>query len=106
MGTELARSYQQSTLHPASGSQRLTARAAPPDVAKTTSDHIAIYLGPKTAKAAVKACALRALGREPESLEVEDVPLLMAALRLMLGTLLGHSTSQILLHRIERAISA
>jgi hypothetical protein len=106
MGTELARSYQQATLHPASGSQRLTARGARPEVAKTTSDHIAIYLGPRTAQAAVKACALRAFGREPETLELEDVPQLMAALRPMLGTFLGNSTSQILLHRIERAIAA
>jgi hypothetical protein len=104
MGTELAKSYQQHPTHPISGSQPLTRREAAPAIAKTTSAHIAIYLGPKTANAAVRACALRALGREPETLEMEDVSQLMAALRPMLGTLLGDSTSQILLYRIEHAI--
>ena len=106
MGSELAKSYQQQAQHPVSGTQPLTEREARPQIAKTTSAHIAIYLGPKTANAVVRACAMRALGREPESLEMEDVPDLMAALRPMLGTLLGDSTCRILLHRIERAIAS
>jgi hypothetical protein len=106
MGSELAKSHQQHVQHPVSGTQPLTKREVRPEIAKTTSAHIAIYLGPRTANAAVKACAMRALGRDPENLEMEDVPDLMAALRPMLGTLLGNSTCEILLHRIERAIAS
>jgi hypothetical protein len=96
----------QGALHPTSGTQALSEHAAEPLVAKTTSDHLAIYLGLSTARAAVRACALRTFGREPETLELEDAPQLMAALRPMLGTLLGRSTCQILLHRIERTLAS
>ncbi|HMJ56904.1 MAG TPA: hypothetical protein VK540_32775 [Polyangiaceae bacterium] len=42
-----------------------------------------------------------ALGRDPETVEVDDAPRLLAGLRPMLGTWLGGSNCRILLRRIE-----
>jgi hypothetical protein len=52
----------------------------------------------------VKTFSQRALGRGPDSLELPDVPELLAALRPMLRTLVGHSQCEIVLQRIEREL--
>lgn len=59
----------------------------------TPADRIAArlsaYLGPNTARTAVRSFADRALGRRPEAVDAADAPRLVEALRPMLRTLLG-----------------
>ena len=76
--------------------------AQPTQVAEKVAARIAVYVGPHTARVAVKSFALRKLGRGPESLELEDIPALLAALRPMLRTLIGQSQCELALKRIER----
>ena len=76
----------------------------PMQVAEKVAGRIAVYVGPHTARVAVKTFALRKLGREAESLELEDIPALLAALRPMLRTLIGHSQCELALKRIEREL--
>lgn len=52
-------------------------------------DHLAVSLGPHTARNAIKTFAARALHKAPEQLTLDDVPALLAALRPMLRTLIG-----------------
>jgi hypothetical protein len=82
----------------------VTARDQPTQVAETIAARMAVYLGPHTARIAVKTFTQRALGRGPDSLELPDVPELLAALRPMLRTLVGHSQCEIVLQRIEREL--
>jgi len=76
----------------------------PTEVAEKVAARIAVYVGPHTARVAVKSFALRKLGRGPESLELEDIPALLAALRPMLRTLIGQSQCELALKRIEREL--
>jgi hypothetical protein len=82
----------------------VTVRDQPTQVAETIAARMAVYLGPHTARIAVKTFSQRALGRGPDSLELPDVPELLAALRPMLRTLVGHSQCEIVLQRIEREL--
>ena len=76
----------------------------PTEVAEKIAARIAVYVGTHTARVAVKTFALRKLGRGPESLKLEDIPALLAALRPMLRTLIGHSQCELVLKRIEREL--
>ena len=82
----------------------VTVRDQPTQVAEAIAARMAVYLGPHTARIAVKTFSQRALGRGPDSLELPDVPELLAALRPMLRTLVGHSQCEIVLQRIEREL--
>jgi hypothetical protein len=62
---------------------------------------LAVYLGPHTARTAVKTFSERALGKGPESVEREEMGELLEALRPMLRTLLGSDQSDAVLARIE-----
>jgi hypothetical protein len=101
MGTELAKGLQAVAQAPTSGTQPIASRRRPTRVAQTILGHITVYLGPVTAQSALTACC-KAMGRAPETIELQDVPELFAAVRPMLGTLLGGSSCRILLRRIER----
>jgi len=105
MDTDLAKSLQRVVQPPTSGTQRIAIHHRPTHAAQTILGHLSLYLGPVTANAAMTGCC-RALGREPESVEPRDVPLLLGALRPMLATLLGNSSCRILLHRIERDLAS
>ena len=63
---------------------------------------LAIYLGPYTAHAAVRAFSLDALGRPPDTLTPEDVPALAEALRPVLRTFVGRAQAAILVEDIKR----
>jgi hypothetical protein len=76
----------------------------PTEVAEKVAGRIALYVGPHTARVAVKTFAQRKLGRGPETLQLEDIPALLAALRPMLRTLVGHSQCELVLKRIEREL--
>ncbi len=73
-----------------------------PDV---IADRLATYLGPHTARVAVKTFALRALGRGPETLTAGDVPELVKALRPMLRTMVGRAKCEAILTQLERELS-
>lgn len=72
--------------------------------AATVADRIALrlgrYLGPHTARVAVKTFAARGLGRGPETLTRADVPAMTQALRPMLRTLVGKQRCEIVLQQI------
>jgi hypothetical protein len=72
--------------------------------AELIADRLATYLGPFTAKNAVKTFSIRALGRPPEMLIDADVLPLLRALRPMLRTLLGAEQADAVLNHIEREI--
>lgn len=63
----------------------------------TPADRIAArlstYLGPNTARTAVRSFADRALGQKADAVVVADAPRLVEALRPMLRTLLGASAA-------------
>ena len=103
MSIDAAKTFQRVVQPPASGMQPIHHRRT--YAAQAILGHLSLYLGPVTANTAMTGCC-RALGREPESVEPRDVPLLLAALRPMLGTLLGNSSCRILLNRIERDVAS
>lgn len=80
---------------------RSSLRRPPADV---IADGLALYLGPFTAKNAVKTFSNKALGRPPEMLVAADVPPLLRALRPMLRTLLGADQAETVIHQLERDI--
>lgn len=57
--------------------------------AEQVATRLAEYLGPNTARAAVRTFAQGTLGKPPEDVLPGDVPQLLDALRPMLRTLLG-----------------
>ena len=70
-------------------------------IAEIISSHLSVYLGPYTAKNAVKTFSQRALGRGPETLTAEDTAKLLAALRPMLRTLIGAAQCEVVLEKIK-----
>ena len=74
------------------------------NVQQVVADRIAIYLGPHTAKNAVKTFSERALGRGPETLTASDVPVLLTALRPMLRTLVGAAQTEVLLEQVRQEL--
>lgn len=71
-------------------------------IAEIVADRMAVYLGPHTARVAVKTFSVKALGRGPETLTKADIPALAKALRPMLRTLVGRSTCEVILEQIDR----
>jgi hypothetical protein len=69
-------------------------------VAERIAARLARYIGPHTARVAVKTFAARGLGRGPETLTVSDVPAMTQALRPMLRTLVGRQRCEIVLQQI------
>jgi len=70
--------------------------------AETVASELAEYLGPHTARAAVRTFAQSSLGMAPEAIRPEDVPRLLSALRPMLRTLLGSVICEELLGQLAR----
>ncbi len=69
-------------------------------IAERVAARLAPYLGPHTARVAVKTFTARGLGRVPETLSVEDVPALTQALRPMLRTLVGRARAEVVAQEI------
>jgi hypothetical protein len=86
-----------------SGSPSVTAHHRETRVGEVIFEHIALYVGPVTAGAALDA-ACQASGCDPVSKDPHDVPKVLAALRPMIGTLLGAASSRMLFLRIEREL--
>jgi hypothetical protein len=66
---------------------------------------LAEYLGPHTARSAVRTFARSALQRAPEELRREDMPRLLDALRPMLRTLVGHAISEDILEALAQELA-
>ncbi len=62
---------------------------------------LAMFLGPHTARVALKTFAART-GRSPEALTREDVPEVLAALLPMLRTLIGRERAESLVHELAQ----
>jgi hypothetical protein len=105
MGTQVVRERRAVVEPPSSGTQSITTRRTKTQTADAVHRYISVYVGPSTASAAVTGCC-RALGHEPENLELADVPELLAALRPMLATLLGDASCRILLRRIAQNLGS
>jgi hypothetical protein len=75
------------------------------DTAQKIAARLAVYLGPHTARAAVKTYAQKALGRGAETLRSEDVPAVIVALRPMLKTFIGRERCETLLKVIEKEVA-
>jgi hypothetical protein len=71
-------------------------------ISERIEQRLAPLLGPNMARSATRTFAQRALQRDPETLTVADVPILLAALRPALRTLLGAPTAERLLEEINR----
>jgi hypothetical protein len=74
------------------------------DIADKIAERLAIYLGPHTARVAVKTFTQKALGRGPETLTIADIPKLNAALRPMLRTFVGRVQCEVVLEQISLAV--
>jgi hypothetical protein len=78
-------------------------------VAEQLSDRIerqlAVYLGPHTARTAVRTFSLKAVGKPPEELTLVDAPKVVEALRPMLRTLLGTDQSESLLDQLQEELA-
>jgi hypothetical protein len=74
------------------------------------ADRIAVrlstYVGPHTARVAVKTFAMKALGRGPQTLTPDDLPALEAALRPMLRTFVGRAHAEVVLRQISEECGA
>ncbi len=74
-------------------------------IADRIAARLSRYLGPHTARVAVKTFSNKALGRGPETLTVEDLPALQAALRPMLRTFVGRAQCEVVLQQMTRELS-
>ncbi len=73
-------------------------------VAEQVTAHLATYLGPFNARVAVKKYANTALKLPPESVGVEELPVLLAALRPVLYTFAGRLSTDMLFEKIRREV--
>jgi hypothetical protein len=81
-------------------------RAVPPSSpAAHVTSRLNEFLGPHTARNAMKTFSMKALGRAPETLTLADMPVLLQALRPMLRTLLGEESADHLLESIQKELA-
>jgi len=73
-------------------------------VAQQVAEHLSPYLGPFNAGVAVKTFAQRALRQSADTLTVEHLPALLEALRPMLHTMVGSTSTEALLSDIQRRV--
>lgn len=72
----------------------------PTPTARHIADSLAAYLGPHTARVAVRTFAQRALGRGSETVTLDDVPAVLQALAPMLRAFVGKERTAVVLERI------
>ncbi len=76
----------------------------PHSLAEVVLRELTHYLGPHTAKSALKTFSERALGKTPDALTNADAPALLQALKPMLRTLLGAERCEEVLSTIAREV--
>lgn len=74
--------------------------------AEIISERLAVYLGPNTARTALKTFSDRALGVAPDAVTRQQAPHLLEALRPMLKTLLGAAQSDAILKDLSKELTA
>jgi hypothetical protein len=81
-------------------------RSVPPPspTAQHIADRLATYLGPHTARVAVKTFAMRALNRGPEELLPMDAAALLEALKPMLRAFVGRERAEAVIERIRQEV--
>lgn len=67
-------------------------------------EHLALYLGPYTAKNALKTFSAKALGKAPEAVTLNEAPQLLQALRPMMRTLLGVQQCEHVLRQVTKEL--
>jgi hypothetical protein len=65
---------------------------------------LAVFLGPFTARNAVRTFAPRSTGRSADQLQLADVPALLDGLRPMLRALIGDESARLLIAQILREV--
>jgi hypothetical protein len=100
MSAEFVSGFQPGAQAPTIGTHPL-ARRESTRIAQAILGHVAVYVGPVTAHTALAACC-RAIGREPDTIELRDVSHVLATLGPMLSTFMGGSSCRSVLRRIER----
>lgn len=68
--------------------------------------HLARYLGPSTAKTALKSFCEKSVGKPAEQLTGSDAPKVMSALRPMLRTLLGVGESDKVIRLLSQELGS
>lgn len=76
----------------------------PTPTAQLIAERLAAYLGPHTARVAVKTFALRSLGRGPDEITPSDAPTLLEALKPMLRAFVGRERSEAVIERIREEV--
>jgi hypothetical protein len=71
-------------------------------IADRVAQRLESFLGPHTARVAVKTFAHRGLGRGPETLVAADIPTLVATLKPMLRTIIGKDRCELVAQQILR----
>jgi hypothetical protein len=77
---------------------------SPSTVAQQVAEHLSPYLGPFNAGVAVKTFAHKALKQTPDTLTIAHLPALLEALRPMLNTMVGSTSTEALLSDIQRRV--
>lgn len=65
---------------------------------------LAVYVGPDTARCAVRTLADRVLGRRADQVTAEEAPRLVESFRPMLRTLLGESRAEHLIRELTESL--
>jgi hypothetical protein len=73
------------------------------NVSEIIQQHIAVHLGPHTAKMAIKMAAKKSVGVAPDAVRAGDVPKVIEELHPMLNVLLGRDKAQQTLDEIALA---
>ena len=76
------------------------------NVGEAIEQELTPFLGPNTARNAVRTFAARAVRRRPEELSAQDAPQVVAALRPMLQTLLGREAAGVVTDLLLRRVNA
>lgn len=79
----------------------MTASRTPSDVIAAA---LADYVGPETARRAVRTFADRVLGRRADQVTIAEAPRLVESLRPMLRTLLGEAPAERLIRDLTEAL--
>jgi hypothetical protein len=79
----------------------MTAHPEPTPTARHIADSLAAYLGPHTARVAVRTFAQRALGHGAEAVTPAEAPALLEALAPMLRAFVGKERTAAVLERIR-----
>jgi hypothetical protein len=65
---------------------------------------LAVYVGPHTARIALRTFSKEALGHGPERLTRADLPKLLEALRPMLAAFIGRAQANVVMNEIARKV--